>query len=142
MLVECLVVAAIFGLTPLLNKYILRSLSVEGLMVGSGVLFGAFALAYGAFWGRETLLVDYKAIVKRPELLALVGLSAFLILVVANFLYLTVIRDHNTAVTTAITASYPLVTAIAGVLFLNESISGPQAVGILLVVGGVFMLNQ
>jgi len=111
-------------------------------MVGSGVLFGAFALAYGAFWGRETLLVDYKAIVKRPELLALVGLSAFLILVVANFLYLTVIRDHNTAVTTAITASYPLVTAIAGVLFLNESISGPQAVGILLVVGGVFMLNQ
>ena len=141
-MVECLVVAAIFGLTPLLNKYILRSLSVEGLMIGSGIFFGAFALAYGAFCCRDTLLVDYKAIVKRPELLALVGLSAFLILVVANFLYLTVIRDHNTAVTTAITASYPLVTAIVGALFLNETISGPQAVGILLVVGGVFMLNQ
>ena len=141
-MVECLVVAAIFGLTPLLNKYILRSLSVEGLMIGSATFFGAFALAYGAFCCRDTLLVDYKMVTQKPFLLALVGLSAFLILVVANFLYLTVIRDHNTAVTTAITASYPLVTAIVGALFLNETISGPQAVGILLVVGGVFMLNQ
>lgn len=141
-MVECLVVAAIFGLTPLLNKYILRSLSVEGIMIVSAIFFCAFALAYGAFWGRETLLVDYKTVSRQPFLLALVGLSAFLILIVANFLYLTVIRDHNTAVTTAITASYPLVTAIAGVLFLNEAITGPQAIGALLIVGGVFMLNQ
>jgi drug/metabolite transporter (DMT)-like permease len=142
MLVECLVVATIFGLTPLLNKYILRSLSVEGLMIVSATFFGAFALAYGAFCCSDTLLVDYKTISRQPFLLVLVGLSAFLILVVANFLYLTVIRDHNTAVTTAITASYPLVTAIAGVLFLNEAITGPQAIGALLIVGGVFMLNQ
>jgi drug/metabolite transporter (DMT)-like permease len=142
MLVACLIVAAIFGLTPILDKFILRSIDVETLMIMSGVLYGVVATLYAVFYHRGPFMDDMTAITANPVLLLLIAVSTVLIFIVANYLYLSVIRDHTTALATAITASYPLVTVVAGLLLFGEAISYEQFGGILLVIGGIFMLTK
>jgi drug/metabolite transporter (DMT)-like permease len=79
--------------------------------------------------------------VERPALWILVALSAFLILVVANFLYLSVLKDHKTYIVSAITSSYPFFTVIAGFLLFHEMISITHFIGIVMISGGVFALT-
>jgi drug/metabolite transporter (DMT)-like permease len=141
MIVAGLIVAAIFGLTPILNKFILGSITVETLMIVSGVLFGLIAAAYGVFCCADKVTADLRTIAAAPYLGGLVALSAVLIFVVANYLYLSAIRDHATYLVTAITASYPLVTVVAGALLFREAISVAQFVGVLMIVGGVWVLS-
>ena len=136
MLAACLAVAAIFGVTPVINKYILQSISVEQLVVMSGLLFGLASVVYGSYRGLWPSIRNVGG-----ETWSLVAVSAALIFVVANYLYLTAIRDGKTYLAAAITASYPLVTAICGYLLFRETVTVQHLVGIGLVVGGVVALS-
>ena len=101
----------------------------------SGLLFGVGAALYGSYrglWG-SIQTVDV-------ETWGLVAASATLIFAVANYLYLTAIRDGKTYVAAAITASYPLVTALVGYLLFKERLTMQHLLGIVLVIGGVAAL--
>jgi len=141
MLVNCLIVAMIWGLTPIINKYILQSIEVESLMIFSGLFYGLFAILYGTFIHHNKVITDVLTLSKVPHKWGLMAINSFLILIVADFLYLRVIRDHKTYLATAITASYPLFTVVAGFLLFNEVISVAHFVGILLIIGGIYTLN-
>ena len=136
MLAACLAVSAIFGVTPVLNKYILQSISVDQLVVMSGILFGIASAVYGSYRGLWPSIQKVAG-----ETWGLVALSAGLIFVVANYLYLTAIRDGKTYLAAAITASYPLVTALCGYLLFREAVTVQHLVGIGLVIGGVVALS-
>ena len=140
MLINCLIVAAIFGLVPILEKYILKSIHVETMMILSGILYGLAAILFGAFFWKDSLIDDVAKMT--PLLWFLVSVAAVLVLIVANYIYLSVIRDHTTAIVTAITASYPLFTVVAGLLLFGEMITWSQFAGVLLVIGGIFLLHR
>jgi len=136
MLAACLAVSAIFGVTPVLNKYILQSISVEQLVVMSGLLFGIASVVYGCYRGLWPSIQKVGC-----ETWGLVAVSAALIFVVANYLYLTAIRDGKTYLAAAITASYPLITALCSYLLFRETVTVQHLVGIGLIVGGVVALS-
>lgn len=142
LVIYSLIVAAIFGLTPILEKYILKSITIETVMILSGLFYGAFMVIYVFCCHGPHFMTDLHTMAERPALWILVALSAFLILIVANFLYLSVLRDHKTYLATAITASYPFFTVAAGFLLFNEMISVTHFIGILLITGGVFALTS
>jgi len=62
--------------------------------------------------------------------------------VVSLILFFLAVGATEVSRVVPITAGYPLVTALAAVLLLSETISLGRAVGILLVVTGVIMLSR
>ena len=142
LVIYSLVVAAIYGLTPILEKYILKSITIETMMILSGLFYGAFMAVYVFCCHGPHFMTDLQTMVERPALMILIILSAFLILVVSNFLYLSVLRDHKTYLASAITAAYPFFTVVAGYLLYNEMISVTHFIGIVLITGGVFALTM
>jgi len=141
LVIYALIIAAIFGLTPILEKYILKSITIETMMILSGLFYGAFMAIYVFCCHGPHFMTDIRTMMESPSLLILVVLSAFMVLIVANFMYLSVLRDHKTYTVTAITASYPFFTVVAGFLLFQEMISVTHFIGILLIIGGVFILN-
>lgn len=142
MLLQCLLVALIFGVVPVIHKYLLSSIQVESLLVVSGIVYFAAIVLYALFANQnEALATDFRIMLENPRVAALVVVSAFLILIVANYLYLCVLQNNKTHLVTAVVASYPLVTAVVSYMFLNEVITAPHALGILAIVGGVFLVN-
>ena len=137
MWIECFAVASIFGITPILNKYVLRHISVETFIFLSGMFYATFALLYLAYHD------NVNELRKLPiNIYGLVGLSTLLIFIIANYLYLSAIKTNKAYLVTAIIASYPIITAIIGYLILGEKVEAPHIIGILLIIGGVFMLNR
>jgi len=101
MWIECLAVTSIFGITPIINKYILRYISVETFIFLSGMFYATFALLYLAYHD------NVKELRKTPiNIFGLVGLSTFFIFIIANYLYLSVIKTNKAYLVTAIIASY------------------------------------
>ena len=141
LVVYSLIVAAIFGLTPILEKYILKSITVETVMILSGLFYGIFMVIYVFCCHGPHFVKDLGIMMERPALWVLVPTSAFLILIIANFLYLSVLRDHKTYLATAITASYPFFTVLAGFLLFQEMITVTHFIGILLIASGIFALS-
>jgi len=141
LVIYALIIAAIFGLTPILEKYILKSITIETMMILSGLFYGAFMAIYVFCCHGPHFMTDVRTMVESPSLWVLVALAAFMVLIVANFIYLSVLRDHKAYIVTAITASYPLFTVVAGYLLFHEVISVAHFIGILLIVGGVFTLS-
>jgi len=136
MLAHAATVAAIFGVTPVLNKYILQTISVEQLIVMSGLLFGITAVIYGSVRGLWPSLqsVGYPS-------WTLVAISSTLIFFVANYLYLRAITNGKTYVVAGITATYPLITALCGYLVFREALTFRHLVGLGLIIGGVVALT-
>ena len=68
-------------------------------------------------------------------------ITALLTFVVANYFYLGALRDNKTYLVTAVVASYPMITALFGYLFLNEAMTAGHLLGIVAIVFGIVMLN-
>ena len=136
MWIECLAVASIFGITPILNKYVLRYISVETFIFLSGMFYATFALLYLAY--RDNVKELYKIPI---NIFSLVGLSTVLIFIIANYLYLSAIKTNKAYLVTAIIASYPIITAIIGYLILGEKVETQHIIGIFLIIGGILMLR-
>jgi len=77
---------------------------------------------------------------KTPSLHVALWLTAMLGLIATHF-YLDLLKDSTAFLLTAILSAYPLVTAAAGYLFLNEVITRKQLVGMLVIIVGVVILN-
>jgi drug/metabolite transporter (DMT)-like permease len=77
---------------------------------------------------------------KIPSLHVALWLSALLGLIATHF-YLDLLKDSSAFLLTAVLSAYPLVTAAAGYLFLNEVITRKQLIGMVVIIAGVMMLN-
>ncbi len=141
MLLECVIVSIVFGLTPILNKYILKYISVESMIVFMGSAYLLFIAIYNIS-AKTQLSRDVDVLYKHPHIYPLILLSSFLIFGVANYYYLTVIKDNKTAIVTSIIASYPMLTALAGYILYNEVLSIKQLVGIMIIVSGVVVVQS
>ena len=141
LVIYAIIIAAIFGLTPILEKYILKSITIETMMILSGLFYGAFMAIYVFCCHGPHFMTDIRTMINQPSLFILIAISAFMVLIVANFLYLSVLRDHQASIVTAITAAYPFFTVVAGFLLFHEMISITHFIGILLITSGVFALN-
>jgi len=131
----------IYGTRPVLYKYIVPYIQVESMILISGVFYLILAIFYVYFTNPTKLIQDIRTMNKNPSLHIALWLSALLGLIATHF-YLDLLKDSSAFLLTAVLSAYPLVTAAAGYLFLNEIITRKQFVGMLVIIVGVMILNM
>ncbi|MCB1789155.1 MAG: EamA family transporter [Gammaproteobacteria bacterium] len=112
-------------------KYWLRGAGAREMVVVrlglSGLLLIPWVLTFDLpplplpFWGWMALLMPLE--------------------IIAMLMYMQAIRDYPLALTVPYLAFTPVLVVVTGWLVLDETVSGPGLVGILLVVGGSWLLN-
>jgi drug/metabolite transporter (DMT)-like permease len=130
----------IFGTRPVLYKYIVPYIQVESMILISGVFYLTLAIFYVYFTKPTKLIQDIRTMNKRPSLYLALWMTALLGLIATHF-YLDLLKDSSAFLLTAVLSAYPLVTAAAGYLFLNEVITRKQLIGMLVIIVGLVILN-
>ena len=130
----------IYGTRPVLYKYIVPYIHVESMILISGVFYLILAIFYVYFTKPTKLIQDIRIMNKTPSLHLALWFTALLGLIATHF-YLDLLKDSSAVLLTAVLSAYPLVTAAAAYLFLNEVITRKQFVGMLVIVAGVMILN-
>lgn len=137
---QYIIVFLIFGTRPVLYKNIVPYIQVESMILFSGVYYLILAIFYVYFIKPTKLIQDIRTINKTPSLHVALLFTALLGLIATHF-YLDLLKDSSAFLLTAVLSAYPLVTAAAGYLFLNEVITRKQLIGMLVIIAGVMILN-
>ena len=134
-----LLVAFVWGLSPILNKILIK----DGLPVE--FIFAAVAVCYAAcvtvfiFCNRRLIMAGLrKASISQYAIIATIGVfSAF----VGNLVFMKLLSKHNDSyVVTALTFISPVFTLALAYLFLKEEVTLVSGLGVLLVVAGIIMV--
>ena len=130
----------IYGTRPVLYKYIVPYIHVESMILISGVFYLILAIFYVYLTKPTKLIQDIRIMNKTPCLHLALWFTALLGLIATHF-YWVLLKDSSAVLLTAVLSAYPLVTAVAAYLFLNEVITRKQLIGMLVIVAGVMILN-
>jgi drug/metabolite transporter (DMT)-like permease len=142
MKLEYLIIFLIFGIRPVIYKYILPYIQVESVIVISGLLYAMLAMFYVLFINpsQSKLIVDVRIMNKNKGIYAWL-LCTSLLGLVATYFYLYLLKDTTAFLLTALLAAYPLVTALVGYLVLKEAVTLKQLVGSVIIIVGSMILN-
>jgi hypothetical protein len=88
MLLECFTASTIYGITPVMEKYILQFIEIESFIVLNGLLVFLFCATYWIFFHKNRMWKDIETVKNSPTLIVLLALTSFLIYIVANFFYI------------------------------------------------------
>jgi len=137
---QYILIFLIYGTRPVLYKYIVPYIQVESMILISGVFYLILAIFYVYLTKPTKLIQDIRTMNRTPSLHLALWSTALLGLIATHF-YLDLLKDSSAFLVTAMLSAYPLVTAAAGYLFLNEVITRKQLIGMFVIVTGVMMLN-
>lgn len=135
--VLCLSLVAIWGVIPILLKKVVSKHPPHVIMFISAVLVGMFGILLCALFYRD-VRTHVREFSKVDWIMIIVVVLAGSI--ISNLIYLYSIKPHNTAIVTALTSIYPVVTLILGMIYLKEHASLSAAMGILLITMGVALI--
>jgi len=138
---ECLAASTIYGVTPLMEKHILKFIEIESFILLNGLILFLFCATYWIFFHKNRMWKDIEIVKNDPTLMVLIVLTCLLIYVAATFFYMQVIKGHKTYVATSIIASYPIITVILGYLLFNENVTLSHLLGVFLVIAGIVLLS-
>lgn len=132
-----LTVAALWGLTPILQKTLLVHLPRQTIFALSTLVYATSTFIYCGFH-RKIILKSLPSVTLRHVLLIIVAsvLGAF----VGNLLFLTALKDNPSYVVTALAFTSPIFTVVLAACILGEQITPTNVVGIFLVVAGAIMV--
>jgi drug/metabolite transporter (DMT)-like permease len=137
---QYIIIFLIFGTRPVLYKYIVPYIQVESMILISGLFYLTLAIFYVYFTKPTKLIQDIRTMNKSPSLYLALWSTALLGLIATHF-YLDLLKDSSAFLLTAVLSAYPLVTAVAGYLFLNEVITRKQFIGMIVIIVGLVILN-
>ena len=137
---QYILIFLIYGTRPVLYKYIVPYIHVESIILISGVFYLMLAVLYIYITKPTKIMHDVRIMNKNPQIYFLLCLTAVFGLIATHF-YLDILKDTSAVLITALFSSYPLVTAAAGYLFLNEVISRQQFIGMVIIIAGVILMN-
>jgi len=131
-----LLVASIWGITPILEKLSLINASPFTVLTIRFVFTAMFVAVASIVTGkyRELSSVDGKTFLW-------IILAGFLGGIVGLFLYFVALKQDLTTKIAPITATFPLFTAIYAYIFLHEPITLLRLIGIVLIVLGLMFIN-
>lgn len=131
-----LLTAFIWGFVPFLEKVGLSSVEPTSayLVRCSGVIMGALITMYFYSPFSSIAKMDFKSIF----FLVLAGILAGF---VAQLIFYKALKTGEISKIIPITSCYPLFTFILGWVFLGEEVTINKVLGILLILGGIFLLK-
>lgn len=131
-----LLVAFMWSLLPLIQKTLLKSISVEVLMVLGGVAYAVLLVAFFAIHRKKVAREWHTVNLRVVGLVMAIGALAF----VPNIIFLHLLSKHESYIVTALTFVSPVFTAALAYLFLKENVTWASLAGVVLIVAGVMLL--
>ena len=125
-----------------MNKYMLEFVNVNSIVIFTGICYFILSLGYLLITNKTVVSKDFGIMNKNIHLYGVLFLFTLLVFIIGNYYYLTVIKDNKTYLVAAIVASYPLVSAFFGYLFLNEIPTLKNIIGVIAIIFGLTMLNM
>ena len=130
------ITALLWGATPILEKMGLAKIdpligvTVRSAVVTAGLLILTFLLGKG----KALMEVDGKGFL-------IFGASGLMAGILGMWTYYMALKMEATSKIVPIAACYPLVTALLGVLILNEGLSVSRVIGTALIVSGIWLVK-
>lgn len=142
MILETFITLCLFAINPIINKYLLKYISVKSLILISGFAYVFISTILIILLYDKELQNDFNKLFENSgKYLWLIVLLIPLMHLITHYFYFSLIRDYKTYFITALVASYPLFTALFGYLILNETITILHIIGIIFIVCGISFLN-
>ena len=142
MIINCLVVACIFGVCPLIEKHILKFIHIESFIILSAMCLFVLAMVYTFFIHNVKLMEDIQYLNKNSYLYVLILLFVLLFYIAAHYIYLFTLQKHKLSHVTMVVATFPFITAILAFLFFEESINLIQFIGFCVAVIAMVLLEN
>lgn len=143
MITETLITLCLFAINPVINKYMLKFISVKSLVLITGLSYIIVSTILTFLLYDKELQKDFNQLFEnKGKYLWLIMLSFPLIHLITHYFYFSLIHDYKTYYVTALMATYPLLTAGFGYLFLKETITIKHIIGIILIITGVSFLTN
>ncbi|MFN3383274.1 MAG: EamA family transporter [Archaeoglobaceae archaeon] len=129
-----LLAAILWGIAPILDRYALQELPVYPAIV---------IRAFGGFFAILLLSLVLKNLeISASKAIILLLVSGAISGAFAMILYFESLKIIGASRAVAITAAYPMITALLSVVFLSEGLSAKVALGILLIVIGIILVSE
>jgi len=107
------------------------------------IIFGLYYFIFTLFlltFYHSRFSRDIVVLNSNPHLYIVIFVVTFFIFMVADYLYLRVIKNNHTFLGVGMTSIYPIITMLAGYVFLNEPFSYTHLAGLFVIVLGVVLL--
>lgn len=129
-------VAMLWGLTPILNKYVMSAHDAPpaAVLLVSGMAY-LVALACFAMYHNADAIRQVRALSTRS--LSTIVLTSLLTGFVANILFIYVLHDHASYVVTSLVYSAPVFTLLLAIVVLRERVTVVGVVGSVLMLAGM-----
>ena len=131
-----LVVSFIWGLIPIIDKFVLISVDPKIFILMFATLFFFCTLIF-TFLNRNSILLHIKTVNKHNLMLTF---CSSLLAFVALLVYLFLLKDNDSHLVSAIAYSAPMFTLILAMLILKERPTLISIAGILLIIMGVWCI--
>lgn len=141
LLLYYLFVNVIWGLSPIFEKYLLRKINILSFIIlGSGIQFLA-ALFLMLYYDNVHIVNDATILLNDSTII--MGIFFITILLfISKYIYLYIVNnDKSIALVAILTSIYPVLTLIFGYLYLNETITGEEFLGFILILLGILLIN-
>lgn len=130
-------VALLWGVQPVIYKYVLRDVDPKVILVLSACTYAVCTLALvAATWAPFKRELGRLTAGTAGLIVATSVFTAFL----ANLLYLYVLSGHDSYVVSALVYSSPVFTVLLAFLFLHERVTALGLGGVALIVSGMLCL--
>ena len=133
-----LLVSLMWGITPIIKKYALKSISPIMLIYISGICYFIGTFIIGFIYKKE-LLEEYKN---------LNFINIFFIMIcifgggyIAEIIFLNLLKNNKSAIITALTYSSPFFTLALAYFILNEKIKLYGIIGIFFITIGIIFIG-
>jgi drug/metabolite transporter (DMT)-like permease len=142
MYLEYLIVFVVFGIRPVIYKYILPYIEVESVILISGWFYAMLSILYVLLVIplQSKLIGDIGIMNKKKSIYGWL-LCTSLMGLIATYFYLYLLKERSAFLLTALLSAYPLVTALAGYLVLKEVVTLKQVAGSVIIIVGAMILN-
>jgi drug/metabolite transporter (DMT)-like permease len=138
-----LFVNVIWGISPIFEKYLSRKINILSyIIIGSGIQFLA-ALFLMLYYDNAYIMKDVTILLNDTSIITGIFFITIL-LFISKYLYLylyIVNNDKSIALVVILISIYPVLTLIFGYLYLNETITGEEFLGFILILLGIFLIN-
>lgn len=133
-----LFVAFLWGLTPVIHKHVLKTVSPTAILLVGGISYFVALMSYATYnWKKVYPQVQNMSL---TNILLIAGATVIMSFI-AKIIYLRLLKDKECYVVTALTFSAPFFTTLLSMLLLKEKVTFMKLIGVMLIVFGVIVLS-
>lgn len=138
-IVVALFIAFLWGLHPIVNKYLLNKYEPFTIMLLASLVYFISMAVVSTIWMKE-IKSDLNKMTTTD--FTVLSLLAFFAIFIANTLYYYILRGNTSSIVSALIFSGPAFTLIISYFILKEKLSLYGLLGILSIILGVILISQ